>query len=133
MTFFLQTGFGESTESFGGTLDNRLAGAGQGNGAAPALFSVLSMLMINAYKRMGNGAILTSSYISCMFLIAAAMYVNDANLLHWGDSPQMEDEHLIQMVQDATDNFAHLVEATGGAIKPEATALVELKQDNGEM
>ena len=47
-----------------------------------------------------------------MFLIAAAMYVDVTDLLHWGDSKHMEDEELIKKVQGDTDNFDLLAEAT---------------------
>ena len=38
MQFFLRTGFGESKQSYGGTLENPNFGLGQGNGAAPPDF-----------------------------------------------------------------------------------------------
>ena len=50
MQFFLRTGFGESTKSFGGSLDNPTLGLGMGNGAGPPAFTVLSTLIVNAYK-----------------------------------------------------------------------------------
>ena len=95
MQFCLQTGFGESKDFFGGSSDNRLAGYGQGNGAAPAAFTILSTLIINAYKRLGNGAKLTSSYTARLFLLAATLFVDDTDLLHWADSQTTEDEELI--------------------------------------
>jgi len=119
MQFCLKTGFGESKKWFGGSEESKLAGYGQGNGAAPPAFTCLSTLIINAYKRMGNGAKLTSSYAARIFLLAAAMYVDDTDLLHWADSPVTEDEELVEQVQAATNDFAHLAQASGGALKPE--------------
>ena len=46
------------------------------------------------------------------------MYVDNSDLLHWGDSVLTEDEELISSVQAATDDFASLVQASGGALKP---------------
>ena len=82
MQFCLRTGFGESKEFFGGSIEFPLAGYGQGNGAAPAAFSCLSTLIVNAYKRMGHRDKLTSSYTCGLFFLAATMYVDDTNLLH---------------------------------------------------
>ncbi len=82
MKFFLWTGFGDSKEFFEGTELNPIAGYGQGNRGAPPLFSTLSTLIIYAYKRMGSGAKLTSCYAEQMFLLAAAMYVDDTDLFH---------------------------------------------------
>ena len=118
MQFCLKTGFGESDSFFGRTLDDRLGGYGQGNGASPAAFTILSTRIINAYTRMGNGTKLTSSYTARMFLLAAALYVDDTDLLHWADSSETEDEELIEMVQGATDDFANLAQASGGALNP---------------
>ena len=56
MQFCLRTGFGESTNMYGGSENNRLAGSGQGNGGAPPSFTALSTLVVNAYKRSGCGA-----------------------------------------------------------------------------
>ena len=119
MKFCLRTGFGESKEFFGGTVTDPILGYGQGSTAAPPLFSCLSSLIINAYKRMGNGANLTSFYAARIFLLAAAMYVDDTDLLYWGSSPTVYDDKLIAQVQKSTDDFSALAEASGGCLKPE--------------
>ena len=100
MRFCLRTGFGESTGTYGGTIELPLAGPGQGNVGAPPLFAALSALIVNAYRRMGHGAKLTSSYMNQMFLIAAVMYVDDTDLLHWAPSiTTTTNEELIEQVQ----------------------------------
>ncbi len=53
MQFFLRTGFGESTQSYGGTHKERLARFGQGNAASGPGFMALSSLIVNAYLRDG--------------------------------------------------------------------------------
>ena len=68
--FFLQTGFGESKQTYGGTEDSPLFGLGMGNGAATLALMDLGTLMVNAYKRMGHGAKLTLSYMARGFLLA---------------------------------------------------------------
>ena len=67
---------------------------------------------------MGHGSKLTSCYAVRLFLLAAAMYVDDTYLLHWGNFLDMEDGSLIRQVQSATNDFVHLVQATRGALKP---------------
>ena len=69
MQFCLCTGFGESEALFGGTKEHPLAGSGQGSGAAPAAFNVISALVVNAYRCMGHGARLTSSYTVHLFCL----------------------------------------------------------------
>ena len=119
MKFCLRTGFGESKEFFGRTAADPILGYGQGSEAGPPSFSCLSSLIINAYKRMGNGAKLTSCYAARIFLLAAAMYVDDTDLLHWGSSPTVDDDELIAQVQKSTDDFSALAEASSGCLKPE--------------
>ncbi len=55
MQYVLKTGFGESAESYGGTALSPLTGLGQGSGASPPAFMALSLLIVNAYRRMGHG------------------------------------------------------------------------------
>lgn len=119
MQFCVRTGFGESDEFFGGTEDKPFGGFGQGNGAAPPGFAALSALVVNAYKRMGeNGAKLTSCYTSRMFLLAAVMYVDDTDLCHMAATPTTSDAAFITTIQNSTDDWGQLSQATGGALKP---------------
>jgi len=55
--FCLHTGVKESKEFHDKSLDDPTFGFGQGNDAAPPAFLRLSSLIVNACKRMGNGAI----------------------------------------------------------------------------
>jgi len=119
MHYCLRTGFGESKEMYGGTESDPFQGYGQGNCASPPGFSALSALVVNAYRRMGHGAKLTSAYTSRMFILAAVMYVDDTDLLHWASSPTTSSEELVQQVQEATNDWGLLGQATGGALKPE--------------
>ena len=117
MQFCLRTGFGESSKLYGGSKDDPLAGSGQGNGAAPPCFTNLSTLIVNAYRRLGHGAVLTSSYMSRIFILAAVLYVDDTDLLHRAVSPTTTDTALIKQVQEATFDWGLLSQATGGAMK----------------
>jgi hypothetical protein len=56
MQYFLKTGFGESTGSYGGTTQSPNSGLGQGSDASPPGFLALSSLIVNAYHQMGHGA-----------------------------------------------------------------------------
>jgi hypothetical protein len=117
----LRTGFGESKEMYGGTESDPFQGYGQGNCASPPGFSALSALVVNAYRRMGHGAKLTSAYTSRMFILEAVMYVEDIYLLHWAPSPTTSSGELIQQVQEATNNWGLLGQATGGAFQMDQT------------
>jgi hypothetical protein len=82
MQLFLRTGFGKSSDSYGGTSEDPTMGFGQGNGAAPPAFTVLSSLVVKAYRRLGHGANLSSAMLRRVFVLAAVMYVDDTDLVH---------------------------------------------------
>jgi hypothetical protein len=56
MKYFLQTGFGESLQSYGGSLEDRIQGFGQDNAAARPGFLVISTQIVNAYLQNGHGS-----------------------------------------------------------------------------
>jgi hypothetical protein len=119
MRFFLQTGFGESKTSYGGSHKERLAGCGQGNAAAGPGFTAMSLLIVNAYLRNGFGARIYSSYYKRLLILAAVMYVDNTDLVHWSSLPSCTPVELIAVVQTATYAWGGLAIATGAAMKPD--------------
>jgi hypothetical protein len=57
MKFVLRTGFGESTIYMTAVLGAIIHGLCQGNTAAPAGWSLISAVLLAAYKRLGHGAV----------------------------------------------------------------------------
>ena len=53
MRLFLKTVFGLAKRSYGGTEQNPFMELVQGNGAAAAAWTAISMVMLAAYKRKG--------------------------------------------------------------------------------
>ena len=64
MQYVLKMGFGKSADSYIGTAFSQLTGLGQGSSASPPDFMALSLLIVNAYCRMGHGARIKLSYAS---------------------------------------------------------------------
>lgn len=119
MQYFIKSGFGVAkTPSFGGSHDSRLMGLGQGSGAAPIGMRCVITLADNAYKRLGHGINITSSISARVFILAAIIYVDDTDLLHWGKEYGISDADFLEDVQRATFDWSKIVQATGGAIKP---------------
>ncbi len=117
MQYVLKTGFGESVESYGGISSSPNSGLGQGSGASPPAFLALSSLIVNAYRCLGHGAKICSSCVGRLFYLSAVMYVNDTDLLHWPDSAHLDPDNLIVYVQQATMDYSHLAQASGGILK----------------
>lgn len=119
MQYFLRTGFGLSDEpAFGGQDGDLLMSLGQGSGAAPMGMRNIITLATNAYKRLGHGINMKTAISTRIFLLAAIIYVDDTDLLHWGKFYGIEDEGFLADAQAATIDWCMLVQATGGAVKP---------------
>ena len=67
MQYVLKTGLGESTDSYRGTVSHPNSGLAQGSGASPPSFMALSSLIVNAYRCMGHGAQIQSSFSARLF------------------------------------------------------------------
>ncbi len=119
MRFFLRTGFGESKTMYGGFHEERLAGFGQGNAAAGPGFTAMSSLIVNAYLCNEFGAQIYSSYYKQLLLLAAVMYVDDTDLIHWARCPSCSPDQLIATAQTATYAWGGLAITTGAAMKPD--------------
>jgi hypothetical protein len=118
MTWYLKTAFGQSKISFGGTKWDPSMGLGQGNGAAPPGFLAVCTLMINVYRNLGHGVTFVGAWTRDAFILAAVLYVDDSDLFHMTQGMPTDDEFL-DLVQRATDDWAGLVHATGGSLKPQ--------------
>ncbi len=117
MQYFLRTGFGESSESFSGTPTNPNSGLGQGSGRSPPGFLALSSLIVNAYRCQGHGTNVASAFVGRLFSLAAVMYVDDTDILHWPPSAYTNDAKLVSYVQCATTDWGRLSQALGGILK----------------
>ena len=118
MQYFLQTGFGLSDLSYGGTADSICMGLTQGSGASPGAWSATSTVIVGAYKRQGYGATLHSGWSGKEIHLAALLYVDDTDLLHSPPLPGLPLTNLVQWTQTATTCWANLLRASGGNLKP---------------
>ena len=118
MKFFLRTGYGDSTEFASATGDIKTQGMCQGNGAAPAAWTVDSIAMINAHKRKGHGIHLRSPITNKTIHLAGTLFVDDTDVEHLdlNKSETREDTH--NALQESIINWGRLLIATGGALKP---------------
>jgi hypothetical protein len=115
MTWYLKTALGQSKISFYGTALDPSMGLGQGNSAPPLGFPEVCTLMINIYCNLGHGVI--GVWAQDAFTLAEVLYVDDSDLFHMAIG--MPDDKFLQLVQNATNNWAGLVHMTGGSLKPQ--------------
>jgi hypothetical protein len=119
MQFFLKTGFGLATTSYGGSKDNPYMGLVQGSGAALAAWTAISTVMLASYKFRGYGANFLAGWSGIILSIAALLYFDDTDLLHMCP-PDITTEHdFFDRVQATTSYWETLLQATGGNLKAE--------------
>jgi hypothetical protein len=56
MKFFLRTAYGDSKTFAGSSIEIKMQGLGQGNGASPAGWCVISIVILQAHGAKGHGA-----------------------------------------------------------------------------
>jgi hypothetical protein len=87
MKLFLCTGYGDSTAYAGGESDNsedpvKTHGMCQGNGAAPTAWTVISIPMIAAHRRKGQGAHFIAPISDITGHIVGGLFIDNTDLIH---------------------------------------------------
>ena len=134
MRYYLRTGYGLATSSYGSSQDSICMGLTQGSGASPGVWTAVSTVIIGAYKHEGYGAQLVGGWSPEPISLAALLYVDDTDLLHNRVTAEDSQEMLIPWVQQATTHWANLLQATGGNLNPAKCYwyLLQYKFDQGE-
>ncbi len=82
MKFFLQTGVGDSTKFAGGGVSIKTQGMTQGNGASPAGWADISICILKAHGKKGQGAKFLCPITKLTHHLSAILYVDDTDLLY---------------------------------------------------
>jgi hypothetical protein len=119
MKFFLRTAYRDSKDFAGSSIEIKMQGLGQGNGASPAGWCVISIMILRAHGAKGHGAQFIAPMSQVRQSLLAILYINDAELLHLN----MEGDESVQEVhlalQQSIENWGKLLIATGGSLKPD--------------
>ena len=115
----VRTAFGDSDGSFGGHLwIVPVHGVGQGNGAGPAIWAVVSAPVLDMMHDRGHGTNFTSAISQKDIKLVGFAFVDDTDLIH---SAKTMDEDFTQVgasMQAAIDDWEGGIRASGGAIIP---------------
>ena len=131
----VRTAFGDSEESFGGELWrdlDPLFGVGQGNGAGPAIWTVISSIFFDVLKSHGFGAILTAPFSKDINKIEGFGFVDDTDILQTGlnyeDYMDISDK-----LQAAVELWQKCTEVSGGCLVPAKSwwTLIDFTWDKG--
>lgn len=118
MKFFLRTAYGDSTSFAGSTIHMKTQGLCQGNGAAPAGWAVVSIVILDAHKQEKHGATFRCPITARFKTISAILFVDDTDLLHMNMEVRemLEDTH--EALQASVNSWGTKLMASGGALKP---------------
>jgi hypothetical protein len=117
----VRTGFGDSRGSYGGPVWLLpIHGIGQGNGAGPAIWAVVSTPLLNILRELGFGFEYATP-ISCIPIrFSGFAFVDNTDLIQMLHAQSSSDE-VKSKLQEAVDRWEGVLSATGGAIVPEKT------------
>ena len=115
----IRTAFGVSGKTYGSGRDPPFQGFGQGNGAGPSGWAVISTPLINMMRTAGFGFSLpTALTVSAVNFVCYA-FVDDANVVHTAKDVDTTGDTVRQDMQQAIDHWEGVLRATGGALVPE--------------
>jgi hypothetical protein len=132
MQHFIRTALGVSTTSFKG-VDVPFQGLGQGNGAGPPGWAVVSAPIINMVRAAGFGATFVSAISLAIVSFVCYTFVDDTDLVHTRPGDDISGAELIPEMQDALDHWEGDLCTSGGALVPSKShwCLVDFKWKNG--
>ncbi len=90
----------------------------QGNGASSAAWAVTTIPMIRAHQKKKHGAFFISPISGLTCQLIGGLFVDDTDLIHVDMQEQEDLESAHERLQEAINNWGHLLRATGGALKP---------------
>jgi hypothetical protein len=119
MKFFLWTAYGESKDNAGSTIEIKTQGLGQGSGASPAGWCVISIIILQAHGAKGQGIHFLAPISHVKQSLSAILYVDDTDLLHLNmeRNESVLDVHVA--LQRSIENWGKLLIATEGSLKPD--------------
>ena len=117
--YHTRTVYGVSTETFGGShpsYTNKPQGSGQGNGAAPQLWAIVSSKMIEMLHTLGLASTIILPLSGTEMSIVGFAYVDDSDLIAYSKSHDIHQT--VQQMQRVVNAWERAAKVTGGAIAP---------------
>jgi hypothetical protein len=110
--------YGDSKIFAGYSIKIKMQGLGQGNGASPAGWCVISIVILQAHGAKGHGAQFIAPMSLVRHSLLAILYVDDTDLLHINMDVKESIAEVHTAIQRAIENWGRLLIATGGTLKP---------------
>jgi hypothetical protein len=118
----VRTAYGVSSKTYGGGnikgINMPMHGIGQGNGAGPAIWAVISCLILEIMHKQGYVATFMSAISWMSIALCGFLFVDDADLLFTAPTTHQRGEEIAESAQRHLDEWEGLIRATGGALVP---------------
>lgn len=113
----IRTGFGVSKTHYGGDRNPPIQGLGQGNGAAPTGWAVISTPLINMMRTAGFGFQMLTCISKSLISFLCYAFVDDTDLVHTGQSVDTPGSDIIRDMRRFVQYWEGGLRATGGALR----------------
>ena len=133
--FKTRTAYGDSEKTYGG-FDNKeapVAGVGQGNGAGPQIWAVVSSAMFAVMKQHGLQTHFETSISRQDLELCGFAFVDDTDLIAATDYSN-NPSNTMEKMQDVADGWEGVAKSTGGTLSPDKCwyYLIHFDWDNGK-
>ena len=119
MKYYLRTAYGESKNYRGHKISVKFQGLCQWNGNAPAGWAVISITILNAYKKKGQGGKFVCPISQRTGHLAEILFVDNNKLIHIDMDQDKTTEEAHKDLQAIINSWGKLLIASGGSLKPE--------------
>jgi hypothetical protein len=99
-------------------MEIKTQGLCQGNSAALAGLTVVSIVLLNAHRRRGHGAKFLCPILLVRSNLAAVLFVDDTDDIHLGMTQQESAVEALHGLQESVYNWEKFLIASGGSLKP---------------
>ena len=129
MRHHIRTGYGVSTSSYGKSLQQGkpVQGSGQGNGASPSIWVLMSTPLLNMMRKENYGAHFISPLSKEKTHFVGCSFVDDTDLVYSSFNSEDSLEDLAPIMQQAINTWEGGLRATGGALVPEKSWIYPIK------
>jgi hypothetical protein len=134
MKLFLCTGFEDSKSFAEGGISIKTQELCQGNGASPAGWAVISICILRAHGKKGQGAKFLCPITKLQHDLSAILYVEDTDLLHINLTKDKQVEDVHHAIQESVNSWGNLLIVTGGVFQPSKCfySIISFKWTNGK-
>jgi hypothetical protein len=116
LSHHVRTIYGESISGYRHTKSPPIQGVGQGNGAGPQIWALVSSVVLNMLQNKGYGANFQSAMSNNQLSLVGYAFVDDTDLVFANNIPP---SNMINAMQQSLTAWEGGIRMTGGPIVPE--------------